>query len=172
MKKLLLILLVGILLLGAGVLFYILTDPSNLSLKSPLQPTPTPPLATPTIASIVKDQDQIKKTVNDFYTAYLECIKNPPPEAIRPFARYCEEQSEVITDEFHNTLKTTRGQDPILCSNTVPTSVTYESVDFESPERANAILVTLFGGFAKKIAVTVVRDNTRWRIDGVSCTLP
>jgi len=176
-RKALIVLLVFALFIAGGVYVYLSNLPPA-SVTSPLQITSTPTIeARPTFTMLDAEKRTITTLVKQFYTTYLSCLQNPPREAGRSVSTYCQANNPYTTEEFIKNLTAIstarRGIDPVACSQNLPSSLTPDTVDFESPEQAVAIVVAQYGkAFVQKIPVVAVKVNQDWRVDSITCPRP
>ena len=119
----------------------------------------------------------VTMTVEQFYSAYEACLKNPPQEGAGRVAVYCQEHNPYSTSSFSANVTAggtaRRGADPVTCAQNPPSSIAVEAVDLEAPDKAVATVLAVFGSsLAQKIPVVVVREKELWRVDAILCPAP
>lgn len=179
MKKTIILLTVGIvmILLLGGSGYYLLSQKPEEELTSPLQLSPTPLAASPTLSPLQMETELVLARINEFYEAYQSCEASPPAAARGRVSTYCQANTGFTTETFTQNIKERgiagRGADPITCSQNPPVSVAAESIDFEDPVRSVGTVVATYGGsFAQKISVVTVKEEDDWMIENVICPKP
>jgi hypothetical protein len=177
-KLLLVFFLLTMFFILGGVLLLTILPSQQVTITSPLPTAEVQPNTVSPTRVVTKGEDvAVTKSVEQFYTSYETCLKNPPAEAVGKGSRYCQEQNPYTTTAFIKNLAeggvARRGADPITCAQNPPSSTSVESVDFESPNRAVATVLAVFGSsLANKIPVVVIKVGEQWEVDAVTCPTP
>ncbi len=151
----LIIFLFAIAALGGGYLVYT-TKNSN-----PPNPSPTPKVST-----------SPEKVVEDFYSQYLDCLKDhfrkltgKSPREDCPF-----NSNQALNKALIQRLEQKKGSDPILCAQNLPINISVDKA-LVNDNKASTLVHTLFGSSVdNQIIVGLNDENGSWKIADITCT--
>lgn len=88
------------------------------------------------------DEEAVTKIIHNFYSAYEDCMKNPPQEAFGKVGEYCQLNTGFTSVNFKDNLEkggtAKKGADPIVCAQNFPESIKADSVVWVNENRATS----------------------------------
>ena len=127
-------------------------------------------------ASPATDQAVVAKAVNNFYTSYDSCMKNPPAGSEGKVGEYCQNNTGLTTAAFAGNLEAggtaKAGADPVFCAQDIPRTMSVNTAMQITADKAIASVLETFGATDINIQVVLVNENGIWKIDNIICPLP
>jgi hypothetical protein len=113
------------------------------------------------------------QTAQNFYMAYLECLKNPPKEAGDTVSEYCQSHNSYGSDDLSKNLElggiAAMGADPILCAQNPPETVKATEASSITDTTAHVEVNEKFSSDTTKPAVDLELLNNVWKVVDVKC---
>jgi hypothetical protein len=120
--------------------------------------------------------EAVAKAVNDFYTSYDSCLKNPPAGSAGKVSEYCQNNTGLTTVAFAGNLEAggtaKAGADPVFCAQDIPETMSVNTDMQITADKAIASVLEKFGTTQINIQVDLVNENGVWKIDNIICPLP
>jgi hypothetical protein len=120
--------------------------------------------------------EAVATAVNNFYTSYVSCMRNPPAEAAGKVSEYCQNNTGLTTTAFAGNLEAggtaKAGADPVFCAQDIPEAMSVNTDMYITADKATASLLEKFGTTQINIRVDLVNENGVWKIDNIICPLP
>lgn len=130
-------------------------------------------------ASPATDQaaaEAVAKAVNDFYTSYDSCMKNPPAGSEGKVSEYCQNNTGLTTAAFAGNLEAggtaKAGADPVFCAQDIPETMSVNTEVQITADKAIASVLEKLGTTQIDIQVDLVNENGVWKIDNIICPPP
>jgi hypothetical protein len=127
-------------------------------------------------ASPATDQAVVMEAVNNFYTSYDSCMKNPPAGSEGKVSEYCQNNTGLTTAAFAGNLEAggtaKAGADPVFCAQDIPGTMSVNTDVQITAEKAIASVLEMFGTMQINIQVDLVNENGVWKIDDIICPTP
>lgn len=124
-------------------------------------------------ASPATDQAVVTEAVNNFYTSYDSCMKNPPAGSEGKVGEYCQNNTGLTTAAFAGNLETggtaKAGADPVFCAQDIPETMSVNTDVQITGDKAIASVLEKFGITQINIQVDLVNENGVWKIDNIIC---
>jgi len=120
--------------------------------------------------------EPVAKAVNNFYTSYDSCMKNPPAGSEGKVGEYCQNNTGLTTAAFAGNLEAggaaKAGVDPVFCGQDIPETMSVNTDMQITADKAIASVLEKFGTTQINIQVDLVKENGVWKIDNIICPLP
>jgi hypothetical protein len=112
----------------------------------------------------------------NFYTAYQNCLQNPPEQAIGQVSTYCQANTGFTTQNFVKNLETggvaAAGADPILCAQNTPEKIEAQSMSEQTLLTARVNVNLIFGEMTQTNKVDLINEDGVWKVDNIMCPQP
>jgi hypothetical protein len=113
-----------------------------------------------------------------FYDEYMECMTNPPTEAIGQVGDWCSSNNSNATSSFPANLAAggiaEAGADPIVCAQSFPMSYKVETdASYSNSEKSGTAFVTEeFGSGELVLTALLSGAGDKLLVDNIVCPLP
>lgn len=109
----------------------------------------------------------------DFYTAYVGCLLNPPSESSGKVSPYCQVHTGYTSPDFAQNIASggmlLSGKDPVTCSSIVPQGYTFQTQS-ATADGATVIATEGFGGSGEKqVTISLIKENNHWLVANITC---
>jgi hypothetical protein len=138
--------------------------------------TPTSATASPPVTSF--SAEAVASTTKAFYDEYMNCMTNPPAEAIGQVGNWCSSNNSNATSNFPANLEAggvaAAGADPIVCAQSFPMSYKVkENATYNSAEKTGKALVAeQFGSGELVLTALLSGINDKLLVDNIVCPVP
>lgn len=168
-KKLLLIIILGLVLIGGSVfavtqISAVKTRVQSLIGRSAAQP-PTPTAANTPVSPTpgLQESGNPKAVVQKFYQWYFACSRTGGCDY--------SQQAVLIDQQTVDRLTTAaRGYNPIVCSQNVPDTFIIDR-SAQNSENSSSVIVIMnyLNNPGRQLTVTVTKNNNDWKITNITC---
>lgn len=113
-----------------------------------------------------------------FYDEYMNCMTNPPAEAIGQVGNWCSSNNSNATSNFPANLEAggvaAAGADPIVCAQSFPISYKVENdATYSSSEKNGSAFVTeKFGSGDLVLTALLSGASEKLLVDNILCPVP
>ncbi len=143
--------------------------------ETPVITQPSPAATAKPATNSDADKKSILDIVSNYYAKYDSCMRNPPPQAQGRVGEYCQNNSGLTTTAFPGNLQkggtAKAGADPVTCSQNPPGAIVATDIQI-SDNRAAASVRENFGPTEINIQVELLRENSVWKVDNITCPKP
>ena len=142
------------------------------------RPTDTPTSATASPPETSFSAEAVVIVTQAFYDEYVDCMTNPPAEAIGQVGNWCSSNNSNATANFPANLETggvaAAGADPIVCAQSFPMSYTVKGdATYESAKQTGtAFVAEQFGSGELVLTVLLSGAGDRLLVDNIVCPVP
>ena len=142
------------------------------------RPTDTPTSATASPPETSFSAEAVVIVTQAFYDEYVDCMTNPPAEAIGQVGNWCSSNNSNATANFPANLETggvaAAGADPIVCAQSFPMSYNVrDDATYESAKKTGtAFVVEQFGSGELVLTVLLSGAGDRLLVDNIVCPVP
>lgn len=120
-----------------------------------------------------RNSEDPKAVTEKFYTAYEDCLKNPPKEAEGKVSVYCQDNTGYTAKGFSANLEhggtAAKGADPVACAQDLPYNHQVSDPTFYGDSNAQVVVQEFFAGPRLDIRVELVKEDGSWKVNNVLC---
>lgn len=152
------------------------TNSENVSPTSSATDMPTSATASPPITSF--SAEAVISVTQAFYDEYMDCMTNPPAEAIGQVGNWCASNNSNATSSFPANLEAggiaEAGADPIVCAQSFPMSYKVrDDATYNSAEKTGKAFVSeQFGSGELVLSALLSGANDKLLVDNIVCPVP
>ena len=117
------------------------------------------------------------KAAENFYHAYENCMKNPPPDATGQVSEYCQNNNPFGGESLFTNLAqggvANAGADPVFCAQNLPKSYKITGATSIKNGESTATVEETFGvGNPTTIKVATEEHDGDWKVTNIVCPIP
>jgi hypothetical protein len=141
-------------------------------------PTGTPTSATASPPETSFSAEAVILVTQAFYDEYMDCMTNPPAEAIGQVGNWCSSNNSNATTNFPANLEAggvaEAGADPIVCAQSFPMSyIVEDNATYSSSEKTGKVFVTeQFGSGELMLTVLLSGAGDKLLVENIVCPIP
>lgn len=141
-------------------------------------PTDTPTSATASPPETSFSAEAVILVTQAFYDEYMDCMTNPPAEAIGQVGNWCSSNNSNATSSFPANLEAggvaEAGADPIVCAQSFPMSykVKDDATYSDSEKTGKAFVAEQFGSGELVLTALLSGANDKLLVDNIVCPVP
>ena len=149
------------------------TNSENVSPTSSATDMPTSATASPPITSF--SAEAVILVTQAFYDEYMDCMTNPPAEAIGQVGNWCASNNSNATSNFSANLEAggvaEAGADPIVCAQSFPMSYKVkDDATYSTAEKTGTAFVSeQFGSGELVVTALLSGENDKLLVDNIVC---
>jgi hypothetical protein len=151
---------------------------NSANIDPTVSPTDTPTSATASPPETSFSAEAVISVTQAFYDEYMDCMTNPPAEAIGQVGNWCSSNNSNATSNFPANLEAggvaEAGADPIVCAQSFPMSYKVrDDATYNSAEKTGkAFVAEQFGSGELVLTVSLSGVNDKLLVDNVVCPVP
>ena len=152
------------------------TNSETVTPTSSASDTPASATASPPETSF--SAEAVVIVTKAFYDEYMDCMTNPPAEAIGQVGNWCSSNNSNATSNFPANLEAggvaEAGADPIVCAQSFPMSYIVEgNATYSSSEKTGTAFVSeQFGSGELVLTALLSAANDKLLVDNIVCPVP
>ena len=166
--------------IAASIAILVLTacSTNSANIDPTVSPTDTPTSATASPPVTSFSADAVGLVTKAFYDEYMNCMTNPPAEAIGQVGNWCSSNNSNATSNFPANLEAggvaAAGADPIVCAQSFPMSYKVkDDATYNSAEKTGkAFVAEQFGSGELVLTVLLSGINDKLLVDNIVCPVP
>jgi hypothetical protein len=166
--------------IAASIAILVLTacSTNSANIDPTVSPTDSPTSATASPPATSFSAEAVISVTQAFYDEYMECMTNPPAEAIGQVGNWCSSNNSNASASFPANLEAggvaAAGADPIVCAQSFPMS--YKAKDdatYNSAEKTGkASVAEQFGSGELELTALLSGANDKLLVDNIVCPVP
>ena len=151
---------------------------NSANIDPTVSPTDTPTLATASPPVTSFSAEAVVLVTKAFYDEYMDCMTNPPAEAIGQVGNWCSSNNSNATTNFPANLEAggiaEAGADPIVCAQSFPMSYKVkDDATYNSAEKTGkAFVAEQFGSGELVLTALLSGVNDKLLVDNIVCPIP
>ena len=151
---------------------------NSANIDPTVSPTDTPTSATASPPATSFSAEAVISVTQAFYDEYMNCMTNPPAEAIGQVGNWCSSNNSNATSSFPANLEAggvaEAGADPIVCAQSFPMSYKVrDDATYNSAEKTGkAFVAEQFGSGELVLTALLSGINDKLLVDNIVCPVP